>query len=402
MQVRVLTTILFFYAFAYGITLPLAPILFLSSHGYLFSSATALTTKLFYLGIAYTIHPICMFLGTSYLGNLSDILNRKKTFMIAAGGLFLIYLATSAAIVSHSLIGYLLFRALSGLFRGTKPVVMAAIVDTSSPDTRVNSLRKADIGYILGYALGPFVGGYLATFSPALSYGFAALISLLSICAIRCFFTDTIAKTDIRPFSWNETLLSFAEGIKHIKTRYLIPQITLYEFSSVIYYITLVILMRNSFHYTSTQMGIVIGAQGIVYLITSLTLLRFLAKRFPAIAVSQISLGCLSFLLLIQSLFPTESGFLTLFVPIHLLCQMCNTLMYSNASEAAGSNYQGWAMGLVSGSVALAWIFGGSQSVLIETIGSKPMLQIAALASGLSLLCLHLHKRTLTSSARTS
>ncbi|HEY8013746.1 MAG TPA: MFS transporter, partial [Dongiaceae bacterium] len=82
-----------------------------------------------YLSLAFSLFPLGMFFGASYLGDLSDALGRRRTLLICMAGLASAYVLMWLAVETRDLLFFLAGRLLSGLMAGTGPIAQAAMMD---------------------------------------------------------------------------------------------------------------------------------------------------------------------------------------------------------------------------------------------------------------------------------
>ena len=138
-------------------------------------------------------------------GLLSDRFGRKFLMLIAMGMSMLTYsgmvvLIWIAAPVWAILVVYIIGRSLGMTAR---PAISAMVVDLSEKERMTETFGLLRVGRNLGWAAGPAIGGYLATFlSYAWLFGVAVLMNALAFCIILFFLREswqrTIERLDFR------------------------------------------------------------------------------------------------------------------------------------------------------------------------------------------------------------
>ena len=137
--------------------------------------------------------PFGQFIGSPYLGKLSDHYGRRTIlfYTVAGSGVGMAMCALGVQVSSPLLI--LIGRLLGGLMGGNLSLAYAAIVDLSNPQTKVKNLSLIPLATASGFTLGPLMTGLLGTqksisfFGPSLSLWVASAFSLISWCAIWKF-----------------------------------------------------------------------------------------------------------------------------------------------------------------------------------------------------------------------
>jgi len=131
-------------------------------------------------------------------GELSDKLGRRLILLIAIGIRVLTYsgmailIGVSAPIWAISLV-YIVGQSIGMMAR---PVLSAMVVDLVPKERLTETYGFLRVALNLGWALGPAIGGYLATFLPyAWLFAVAALLAVLSFLFALLFLRESIQKT---------------------------------------------------------------------------------------------------------------------------------------------------------------------------------------------------------------
>lgn len=162
---------------AMAISLPIVPFVVLHLGG-----------KIEFAGIVFGIYAATGAIFTPCVGSLSDRVGRKSMLLLllfgSAGGLLISGLA-------DTLVVYAIGRAVAGMFSGSVPLVQAHIADavTSKPAlARGYSLLNAIL--LLGFSVGPLIGGFIATIHVQLPFTVMAVFATFTGLLASIFFTN--------------------------------------------------------------------------------------------------------------------------------------------------------------------------------------------------------------------
>lgn len=347
----------------------------MSSTSSFLPSSTPLKLRLVYLSLALMANPLFKFLGTNYLGSLSDIIKRKKTLILTAGGLSVALLLSGVSIIVRSVPFIICMSALTGFVSGSKSIAFAAIVDSTPKEERTRGFAIANFVYSFGIVLGPLIGGFFSDrqispiFTPELPFFIGSLLSALSIIWIIFGFKETFGKKHRRRWSFSELYAPFARSFQHKKMRLLIPHTFFLGFG--LNFLILIIWERLSqtLHVSTLSLGLFIGCSGLVSILASLFIVSPLTKRLCTEKLLTWVIVVTLAVVAIQAYFFSFIALWILLVPREILIMIVMTCIYTNASHASGKHHQGWAMGAVSGSYSIAWTIASLSLVSLAGLG---------------------------------
>lgn len=148
------------------------------------------------------IYPLGIFLGSSFIGALSDRLGRKKVLAQTLLICFLGYLVSAYALYSENYLLLLLSRFFTGITEGNVAIARAIALDIGQGKegevgiSKVKAVSFINSAVFLGWLLGPLIGGILANIAAYYSMLAAAVGALL------CYYL-TIAwlqeSTEVQP-----------------------------------------------------------------------------------------------------------------------------------------------------------------------------------------------------------
>ncbi|MGE5678671.1 MAG: MDR family MFS transporter [Pseudomonadota bacterium] len=160
----------------------------------------------FYLSLNSMIYPLASMIG----GKLADSYGRKGLIIVFDTMAAILYITCGFMEPSMSLI-YVVLGA-SACMSVAGPAHDSLIADLTTPDNRAGAYALSYMGWNLGFALGPTLGGFLyRRYLPLVFIG-DALTALLSISLIFFFVKETIGRTREEITDENRKLERSEEG----------------------------------------------------------------------------------------------------------------------------------------------------------------------------------------------
>lgn len=125
-----------------------------------------------------SVYAVCQLISGPILGGLSDRFGRKPMLLVSQVGTLIGFVILARA---ESLWVMFVARILDGATAGNISIAQAYISDNTLPENRAKSFAVIGIAFGVGFFLGPFVTGQLATHSLNAPVWAAAGLSLTSI-----------------------------------------------------------------------------------------------------------------------------------------------------------------------------------------------------------------------------
>ncbi|MFZ1614756.1 MAG: MFS transporter, partial [Holophaga sp.] len=154
----------------------------------------------FWAGTAFVSFSVMQFLATPVLGRLSDLVGRRPVLWISLLGSALGYLVLA---MTGRFEWVLAARILDGITGGNISVAQAAMADITPAKDRSKAMGLIGAGFGVGFVIGPFLGGTLATSHLGLrlasSHGWslpflvAAGLSLLASVMVIAWLPETLS-----------------------------------------------------------------------------------------------------------------------------------------------------------------------------------------------------------------
>ena len=220
-----------------------------------------------YLSLAFSLFPLGMFFGASYLGDLSDALGRRRTLLICMAGLATAYVLMWLAVETQDLLFFLAGRLLSGLMAGTGPIAQAAMMDRSSEAERGRNMSNVVLVNCVGLVTGPAVGGGLAHWDFRAPLGFAFALCLLAFLWIwRSHVIEAPAGKPLA-LSWHRPIEIFLSAIRHPVIGPIALSYLLFQLGFALYYVYILVEMQKTYHATSLELGLFSAVLGVGFVI---------------------------------------------------------------------------------------------------------------------------------------
>ena len=146
------------------------------------------------VGMVILIAGLCSAATQMVGGELSDRFGRRPLLLGAAGIRVLLYFGMAVLIGISAPIWAIVAAYIAGQSVGmmVHPATSAMVADLSPKDRLTETYGFLRVGRNVGWAAGPAVGGYLATFLPyAWLFGVAALIGALAFCIVLLFLRES-------------------------------------------------------------------------------------------------------------------------------------------------------------------------------------------------------------------
>jgi len=376
---------IFIDLFGIGVVVPMIMIIFNSPGHNIFLSNSVFLNYL-YFGIAYTIYPLCMFFATSFFGDLSDIIGRKRTLLISTSGQALAFLITGLGVIFSNIFLFLLGRALSGIGAASQSVAMATISDLSNEANKALHLSYVTIVNCIGIIAGPLVGGLLAGINLSVPCFVSGALAFFAFLWILISFKETFVKSH-KKFSVFRIVTIFIEAYKNKRLRQLSTAFLLMEFGILLFIPIVLIILSSKFNYSSIKLGLFSTYLGIGFLIGSAFFLPKMLKIFKIEHVVYIAF---------VGLFISNSLLALLIyheIPLYLFSfilavnsSVVITGMFTAFSDIADNESQGWVMGVAVALQALSNALTGFFADFVTLFGGESILFLGSLSIAASLL----------------
>lgn len=382
-------------ALGFGLVYPVMTAIFTAEHSPVLSADASVAVKHFYLGLSYMLYPLCMFFGTSFMGDLSDVWGRKKVLLLCMLGITISFLLMGMGVFFNSLILLLFGRALSGLMAGSQPIAQASIADLSTPETKALNMSLISMSFSFGSVLGPLLGGVMSDqqllpwFTLTTPFLIAALLAFIAWGWIEFGYQDTSLVLSQKSISIFRPVQIFIEAFEHLSVRILALVFLLMQMGFSLYFQFIIVHMKNVYQYSNWQLGAVQGMIGLGFAIGILVGMPLCVKRFKVHHIALVTLiltGVGQLLVYVISNPIMQWPLAIAIATFDIMAFACLLTLFSNAVDAQS---QGWVMGISGAVMAFAWMVTGFGSNLLSIMSSSGLIALGGvllIASALLLL----------------
>jgi len=352
---------------------------------------TTFRERLLYLSLLFMLNPLFKFIGSNYLGSLSDIIKRKKTLFITTSGLTISLLLCGFSVILKSITLLIIAISLRGLFGASRTIALASMMDSCPKKERARAFAIANFAFAFGAVCGPLIGGFFSdrqlspAFTPELPFFIASLLSCLSILWIAFGFRETYGNKLGRKWSVSELYAPFVHAIRHKASRLLLPQTIFIGIAFSLFQFSVWDQLSHVIHVSTLTLGYYIGGVGCVGLLAALFVVAPITKVMCTEKLLTWTLICMIGVFIVQAVFHSLTAFWAFLIPLGTLQISFYTCCFANMSHSVGKHHQGWAMGALSGAFSIAWLIG---SLCLNLLGSLSFADICYICAGLATISL--------------
>ncbi len=183
----------FFSTVGAALPYPILPPLFAADAANDLNHFWGLPPKLLF-GIALTVNPIGLLLGSTLLGPLSDRFGRRPVLLLTALGAALGHALTAASLLTQSYPLFVVARFATGLMEGNGSVARALLADHLDGALRVRAFSLFNSALYMGWLAGPLLAGLTLHWGVTMPF-WVAVVALLVTACIAWFAIPRSART---------------------------------------------------------------------------------------------------------------------------------------------------------------------------------------------------------------
>jgi len=357
----------------FGIVIPLLPIYAktLAAHPsdwmvWVNNALSLQTPGAFWAGAAFVSFSVMQFLATPVLGRLSDLVGRRPVLWVSLLGSALGYVILA---LTGRFEWVLAARILDGITGGNISVAQAAMADITPSKDRSKAMGLIGAAFGLGFVLGPFLGGTLATSSLGLrlaaEHGWqlpflvAGGLSLLASCFVIAWLPETLSAEARKAARQEENR---GHALLNAMERPGMPQILAISLLAMTGFAmmegTYSLLVNQRFNFGQREVGYLFGFIGILIVIYQGGLVRLVAKRVPERFALLAGLVLMAAFMPLLPSAPWKWPFLLIMIPLAWGSGMNNTASSALASQLTPAADQGGLFGVLNAVSGIGRILG--------------------------------------------
>lgn len=300
----------------------------------------------FAIACLFAAYSLGNIVGEIFWGRRSDVIGRKPVLVLTTACAAVTYVAFA---FSPNLETALVVRVIGGFFGGTLGVVQGVIADITPPQNRAKVMGYFGASFNFGFAIGPAIGGLLATPELGLAgfhlpiFAAATLAACASAWAWR-FLPETLQQGSARKPP------SYAEAVSFVRQSPVLWRLLLISYCGIAIFASTEAIFglwtEKAFGWTAHEVGLTFLAVGGVGLLVQTLGIGPLVKRFGEAKVIVLGLVLLTASVGLQPI---------LHAPVATVCLMAlmmagHSLAFPNAGALISRNTpperQGSVMGL--------------------------------------------------------
>ena len=245
-------------------------------------------TRTISIGLLIACYGLGQFLGSSFLGELSDQFGRKRIMMLAITLFALSNFICVFAVITRNLLLLFIGRIITGISSGNSAVIFAAVI-SGTPEEKKRGVRTGFVagagatGVIVGVLFGPYFSSsqvchWFVLYTPFMLIG---IVSLFDVLLVYFLYHDNgqYERRKLHPLIGFQNIY---EGIKMPGLNILIISYFFFVCNTEGTMAAVPIFAVQKFHSSSFFIGKIFAVGGIVSVFSSFVLNRYLGKFFQS------------------------------------------------------------------------------------------------------------------------
>ncbi len=302
------------------------------------------------------IFALMQFIGSPFLGALSDRFGRRRVILIALAGSAIDYVIMALA---PTLAWMFVARIISGLTAGVLATTNAYIADVTPPGKRAQAFGLIGAAFGLGFILGPAIGGTLGQFGLRVPFWVAAGLAAVNWLYGLFILPESLAPENRREFSWKRanpvgSLLALRRFpvVLGLTETYFILSTAQMMLQSV-----WVLYMGYRYDWNTRQVGLSLALVGVTSILVQAGLVKHIIARLGETRGVVTGLG-ISIAAQLGYGFATQGWMIYALIVVGSFAGIGGPALQSYITRHIPANEQGAVQGALSGLTSVAGIIG--------------------------------------------
>jgi predicted MFS family arabinose efflux permease len=263
-------------------------------------------------------------------------------------------------VASRSLDWFLVGRLVSGLMAGTGPIAQAAMMDASGEDERGRRLANVVLVNSLALVSAPALGGILGHYDFQAPILFAAVLCVAVLLWIQVSVVEPAIPRKKLALEWTRPIAIFAKALRHPEMSSIAASFLLFQLGMGFFYLFIMVKATAELALTPFALGLLSATMGAGFVVGSTVgYARAIAAVKSDRALASLGLLVAGALTVVTA---APIGIAPLWALVFVIAT-AGMLAYVSTlaliSKAADASEQGWALGVGSAIVALAFFVTG-------------------------------------------
>lgn len=320
--------------------------------------------KGWYFGLLLGAAAISAFFSSPILGALSDQKGRRPIYLFSLSLGVVGYLFCVFGVWIKSILILILARAINGIAMGNGAVVGATIVDLSGDSNEKEKTKNFGLYAMasgIGFAIGPFLGGWIATFGLIVPFFWATIITLFNLLLIYFLFKETNLVKKSASIKVTEGIHNLKKAFKIKNLRTLFLTICLFCFGWSLFYEFLPVIWLSDYGFSLKNVGLFFGFGSAIFALSSSVLIRPIVDRFKPLSILSYALSFMGITILFILLRPAFALIWIYLALVNFLAALAFPTYTTLVSNSVGRDIQGEILGV-------------SESIQTTAFGISPLL----------------------------
>lgn len=376
-KLAVISLFLTIFVDAAGVALifPILTPLFLNNGTLLFDPATAMQYRYYVYGFLLSIYPLMMFLGSPFLGSLSDKHGRKPILLVCLFGNLIGLVITGLGVSINSIATIILGRVICGVTAASLPIAQAAIIDMSTAQEKSRNISIITAANAVGFTVGPIIGGLFSTnaltgnlFTLATPFYITALLPLLTFMLIAFFFKETYPGDKSIKLNVFSAMFNIYCAFNIHKTRLPIFILGVFLIGYYMFFNYISAYALQIYHFDSLMESALLAYFSMFFAISLLFLIPALLKRYSLKHSLLLSIIPQPIFITLLIVFNQAWVFWMVVASMAIVVPSVYVVLLSVLSNETEREYQGRIMGVSSSINSLAWGIAPLASAILQPV----------------------------------